>query len=109
MAKAKKRIAAVKTVSSGFQISQSITLLDFENKITKLNDQLDKYNGLLGEADELSNQIDLLELEVKDLNERLLLSVGSNYGKDSNEYEKAGGIHKSDIKRQARKEKNIAV
>ena len=109
LSKAKKRIAAVKTVSSNFQISQAITLSDFGEKVNKLTDQVDKYNGLLGEADELANQIDALELEVKDLNERLLLSVGSNYGKDSNEYEKAGGVRKSDRKKTVRKDKPMAA
>jgi hypothetical protein len=36
-----------------------------------------------------------------DLTERMLAGVGSKYGKDSTEYEKAGGVRKSERKRRA--------
>jgi hypothetical protein len=109
LGKARMRISSVKTVSQTLQITQGITVVEFEGKVDLLSSSVDKYNGLLGEVDELSNNIDVLVKEVRDLNERLLLSVGSYYGKDSNEYEKAGGVRKSDRKKTVRKEKIIAT
>ena len=102
-------MAAVKTISPTFTFSQGLTLTEFEEKVNKISFTLDKFNGLLGEADELANQIDALEADLKDWNERLLLSVASFYGKNSNEYEKAGGVRKSDRKKPVRKEKPIAA
>ncbi len=107
MGKARMRISSVKTVSPTFQITTGLTITEYEEKLDLLTSSVDKYNGILGEADALSNNIDDMVKEVKDLNERLLLSVGSIYGKNSNEYEKAGGVRKSDRKKYVRKEKPI--
>ena len=42
---------------------------------------------------------------MRDLNERALDGVASKYGKNSNEYEQAGGTRKSERKRPVRKPK----
>jgi len=43
------------------------------------------------------------EASRRDLSERTLAGVGAVYGRDSGEYEKAGGTRKSEIKRSPRK------
>ncbi|MBM4025843.1 MAG: hypothetical protein FJ280_10625 [Planctomycetes bacterium] len=53
--------------------------------------------------DELGNQIKTQEKKLKDLTERMLAAVAARYGKDSDEYEKAGGTRKSERKRPARR------
>ena len=49
--------------------------------------------------DGLSNEVDTLEAAANDLSTRLLSGVATAYGKDSDEYEKAGGTRTSDVKR----------
>ncbi len=48
-------------------------------------------------------RFDNLEKELKDWNGRMLAGVGSEFGKDSPEYEAAGGVRKSERKKPARK------
>ena len=43
------------------------------------------------------------EKALRDLNERCLSGVAAKYRKDSSEYEKAGGMRKSERKRPVRK------
>ena len=55
------------------------------------------YNNLLSNADAAGNQIDHLEREVRDLNERIFTGVATIFGRDSDEYEMVGGARKSEI------------
>jgi hypothetical protein len=41
--------------------------------------------------------------KLKDWNERMLAGVATAYGKDSSEYEQAGGVRKSERKKPVRK------
>lgn len=51
-----------------------------------------------------------MEEVANNLSEKILIAVAAKYGKNSNEYEKAGGKRKSDIKRTGpRKAKTKAV
>ena len=42
---------------------------------------------------------------MRDYSERILLAVAVKYGRDSNEYEMAGGVRKSERKRPVRKQR----
>jgi hypothetical protein len=68
-------------------------------KINKVANGIQTYNGLLTNADSVSSQIDIDEKDLSDFNSRLLNIIGSKFGYDSLEYEKAGGVRTSDIKR----------
>ena len=81
----------------------SLKLVDYQAKIKAAQELLDHYNGLLTQADMESDRFDNLEKELKDWNERMLSGVGTEYGKDSPEYEAAGGVRKSERKKPARK------
>jgi hypothetical protein len=43
--------------------------------------------------------VDDAEKTLRDMSERMLTGVATKYGKDSDEYEKAGGVRKRDRKR----------
>ena len=77
-------------------------------QIKKVNDGIQTYNGLLTSADSVSSQIDIDIKNLCDFNSRLLNFVSSKYGYDSLEYEKAGGVRTSDIKRTIRKQVTTA-
>ena len=81
----------------------SMTLANYQAKVTAARAALDHYNGLLTQADLESDQFDDLEKELKDLSERMLTAVATEYGKDSPEYEAAGGVRKSERKKPVRK------
>ena len=49
--------------------------------------------------DEKANKLAASEKTLQDLSERVLAGVAARFGKDSNEYEKVGGVRKSERKR----------
>ena len=83
----------------------SLNLVDYQAKVQVAQTALDHYNGLLTQADLESDQFDDLEKELKDWSERMLSGVVTEYGKDSPEYEAAGGVRKSERKKPTRKAK----
>ena len=105
LVKAKKRTLSIKSISPTFEIGLGVNIQNYDLSIKKTEDAQNGYNEYLRLADEQSNILDKCESELKDWNERMLEGVGSLYGKDSNEYEKAGGVRKSDRKRIVRKTK----
>lgn len=102
---ASERLNGIKTIDPDLDLGNDLTTALYKSKIDAIKASLDKYNSLLAQADEQANIFDNLEKELRDLNERFLLAVAVRYGKDSNEYEMAGGTRKSDRAKPARKKK----
>ncbi|MBK7706562.1 MAG: hypothetical protein IPN69_00925 [Acidobacteria bacterium] len=96
---AKVRLAAVKSIDPNLDLGNGVTAADFEAKIGVADESLDGYNTALSLIDERKIAFDRLEDAVNDYHERILLGVGSKFGKDSVEYEKAGGTRKSERRR----------
>jgi hypothetical protein len=96
LAKAQKRATNLKSIDEALDVGSGLTLVAFQGEIDTLQGKLDKYNNLLGEIDALNNDILAGEKALAALSERMLDGVGVKFGKDSNEYEKAGGVRKSE-------------
>jgi len=47
------------------------------------------------------------EKKLQDFNERVLAGVAAKYGKNSNQYEKVGGVRKADRKRPASRKPSV--
>jgi len=75
----------------------------YRSKIDGLKSKLETYNQLLSKVDGALNEVVEGEKSLRDISERMLAGVGSKYGKDSDEYEKAGGKKKSERKRPKKK------
>jgi hypothetical protein len=103
--KAKRRSLSIGSISTTFKVSDDVTFDKYEQVIVEADKAQNDYNEQLRLADEKSNILDDSLSKLKDWNERMLEGVGSVYGKNSNEYEKAGGVRKTDRKRRSRKEK----
>ncbi len=73
----------------------------YQAVIEQLQARQDHYNRQLSEIDALLNDLNAQEKVMAALNERMLEGVGVKYGKDSNEYEKAGGTRRSEYKKPA--------
>ena len=61
--------------------------------------KIDAYNSILNEADRASNELEMMEKQLSNLSSRMLAGVVTRYGRDSSEYEMAGGVRTSDRKR----------
>jgi hypothetical protein len=101
--KANDRSAALKGITTPLEMGGGLSLSNYEAKISAVKAKLDAYNTLLSQADRISDELDGLEKELTDLNERMLTGVATQFGKDSPEYEAAGGTRKSERKKPTRK------
>ncbi len=103
--KAITRLAALRSIDANMDLGNGLTIVTYEKAVTTLRDSINSYNTQLSQVDELKNKAAEAELTLKDQSERMLNGVASKYGKNSNEYEKAGGVKKSERKRPVRKPK----
>ena len=77
-------------------------------RLELLRSQLATYNESLSFVDRALSTVRDTEKEIRDLSERMLIAVAAKYGKNSYEYEMAGGIRKSERKRPMRKADSVA-
>jgi hypothetical protein len=64
--------------------------------IELLRTKIDAYNTALAVIDSSKTEITELEKNLGELTEKMLIGVAFKYGKDSREYEMAGGVRKSE-------------
>lgn len=99
LVKGTTRLAAVKSIDATLDLGSGITLGNYETQISVLANKLSAYNTALSTIDSLYNDC-IAQIEVvKDWNERVLTGVATKYGKNSSEYEMAGGKRKSERKK----------
>ncbi len=106
---ARLRLAACKSIDTGLDLGNGITIAGFENKLEAAEDALSEYNRSLSEIDEKRIRCEVFERDLADYSERVLLGVGSKFGRDSVEYGKAGGTRKSDRRRRPKSEPAAAA
>ena len=105
MIKAETRLANCKAIDKTLDLGNNLSNATLETALTNVRAEMDKYNGLLADADAQLNAFNAAEKVLKDVNERMLDGVGVKFGKDSDEYEKAGGVRKSERKKPVKKPK----
>jgi alkylated DNA repair dioxygenase AlkB len=102
---AEKRLAGLASISESLDLGQGLTLANFRKAVEDTRALLDQYNQLLSQVDEMANRLTSAEKALKELSSRMLNAVAAVYGKDSSEYEMAGGVRQSERKRPQRKPK----
>jgi hypothetical protein len=103
--KANKRFDGLMSIVPEVELGPDLTLTLYRGKITEVENRTKSHNTLLTDLDTSLTLLEKSEKELADYSERMLSGVGSKYGFDSIEYEKAGGVRKSEIKRSTRKKK----
>lgn len=99
------RLASVKSIDANLDLGNGVTVTSFNSLIEATETALEEYNTVLSLAGEKKNLFEEKEQALKDMYERVLSGVGFKFGKDSNEYEKAGGVKKSARKKSTKKKK----
>lgn len=97
--KAFRRIAAVKSIDSAFDLGNGLVAAGFETAITAVKTAMDDYNTTLSIVDDKLNVLKESEKSLMNWNERILTGVASKFGKNSSQYEQAGGVRKSERKK----------
>ena len=99
------RLAAVKSIDTALDLGNDITVANYETQVNLLSTKLSTYNTALSTIDDLYNDCIAQINVIKDWNERILTGVATRYGKNSSQYEMAGGKKKSERKKVAPKNK----
>ena len=103
--KATTRLAAVKSIDPLLDLGNNINAANYEMQVNLLSTKVSTYNTALSTIDDLYNEC-IAQIEViKDWNERILTGVATKYGKNSSQYEMAGGKKKSERKKATPKPK----
>ena len=77
-------------------------------QINAVEDQLEAYNQELSSVDAKLNALEIAESTLDELSSRMLAATGVKFGKNSSQYEQAGGTRSSERKPRARKAKTNA-
>ena len=96
---AQERSADLRAIDPNLDLGNNLTVAAYAAKISEAQTALDTYNGLLAQADAAGNNFKAIEKDLRDLSSQMLAGVKVKYGRDSNEYEMAGGTRLSDINR----------
>jgi ABC-type hemin transport system substrate-binding protein len=108
--KAQLRSAGLKSIVPSIKFDEDYSLEKLISSIEQLRNKLDVYNTALSAVDSSKTEIEEMEKNLSQLSEKMLMVVAIKYGKDSREYEMAGGVRNSDRIRKIRSSrlKNVA-
>ncbi len=101
--RAQRRLDGIQSIDAKLDAGGGFTAPGYLKVIAQLRSEISAYNTALSNVDALTNKVAETEKLLADYSERMLLGVASHYGKNSHEYEMAGGVKKSDRKRPTRK------
>jgi hypothetical protein len=102
IAKAVVRSNNLKTISPTLDLGGGLTVEALDQLITQAQNAEGDYNRTVAQLDEKTNHLDALLKQTGEFSARMLAGVGARFGKNSDEYEKAGGVRKDEIKRTPR-------
>lgn len=102
--KAQTRLAALKSIQATLDMGNGLTVRAYSELIEDARQKLEAYNTALSIVDQSYAAVTDAEEVVAEWTERMLIAVAYQYGKDSEEYQMAGGTRRSDRKRPKRRE-----
>lgn len=97
--KALARLQGLESLDPQMNLGKGLTLQDYATLIKLALQQLQAYNISLAAADRDRIEFAAAEASVADLSSRLLSAVAATYGKNSKEYEIAGGKVRTNYQR----------
>ncbi|MEH1839708.1 MAG: hypothetical protein V7L20_13270 [Nostoc sp.] len=108
--KVELRASGMKSIVPSIKFEQDYTLEKLIDSIEQLRNKLDVHNSALAIVDSSLTEVEEMEKNLSQLSEKMLMVVAIKYGKDSAEYEMAGGVRNSDRirKMRASRLKNLA-
>jgi hypothetical protein len=106
--KAQARANNLRSIDAKLDLGNGLTLAAYQADIAALQETLLAYNNQLSALDALGNDLLAREKSMAALSERMLEGVSAKFGKDSNAYEQAGGVRKSERKKPVRKPKTTS-
>jgi sugar phosphate isomerase/epimerase len=96
--RAQQRADGLASIGTTIDLGKNRTLADFQADIDAVAAKLSDYNTKLAELDGLRNELEKAEDTLDDLTSTTLSAIAVVYGKNSSEYEKAGGTRTTERK-----------
>ncbi|BBD63955.1 hypothetical protein NIES4072_23890 [Nostoc commune NIES-4072] len=100
--KAEFRVAGLKAINPNINFDDTHNLQNLTQLIDNFHTVLDDYNAAIAMIDSSRNKLDEMEKTLSQVSDKMLTWVGCKYGKNSNEYELAGGVRDSERIRKSR-------
>ncbi|MEH1872598.1 hypothetical protein [Nostoc sp.] len=100
--KAEFRVAGLKAIDQNIKFDDTYNLQNLTQLIDNFHNMLDDYNAAIAMIDSSKTKLDEMEKTLNQVSDKMLMGVGFKYGKNSNEYELAGGVRDSDRIRKSR-------
>jgi hypothetical protein len=91
------------SIEPDLDLGNGLTLGAYWEAINGLREKQHRYNALLSSVDSLYNELLADERALGEMSEHMLSGVKVKFGRDSVEYEMAGGVRRSERKRPQRK------
>ncbi|MEL6263927.1 MAG: hypothetical protein AAFS06_17085 [Cyanobacteria bacterium J06631_12] len=101
--KAQRRLDGIKLISEKLDLGSGYTTANYGKRTAELRKLLSEYNQMLSQADALQSSVEDAERELADFSDHMLICVAAKFGKNSTQYEMAGGVRKSERKRPTRR------
>lgn len=101
--KAQRRLDGIMMINDKLDLGSGYTTTTYDKRITDLRKTLSQYNQVLSQADALQTAVEEAERELADFSDHMLVNIAAKFGKDSSQYEMAGGVRKSERKRPTRR------
>jgi hypothetical protein len=99
---ARQRLAGLKSITPPPTFGPNVTLNSYEATTLAFDQKVKSYNQALAAVDDLQNDLETDEDNLREMNKRILSAVEAQYGPDSSEYELAGGTRQSERKKPAK-------
>jgi hypothetical protein len=103
---ARQRLAGLKAITPAPSFGPSLQITDYEQEINDFSAKIDRYNGMLSTLDDLQNEIEADEGNLRSKNTRMLSAVEAQFGPDSSQYEQAGGTRRRTANAARRKQRS---
>ncbi|MEH2108429.1 hypothetical protein [Nostoc sp.] len=100
--KAEFRVAGLKAIDPKINFDDTYSLQNLAQLIENFHNMLDDYNAAIAMIDSSRKKLDEMEKTLSQVSDKMLMGVGFKYGKNSNEYELAGGVRDSERIRKSR-------
>lgn len=95
--KAEKRVAGVRSFDPNLDLGNGLNMGIYNEKIARVDKLKNDYNTAVTSANSLRIELEAAEDDLENYNTRFLAGVVAKYGKDSMQYQAAGGKRTSEI------------
>ncbi len=99
---AELKFAGVKAINTNLDIGDNYNTTKFAELIEELRTKLENHNTILSTIDSSKIELEELEQNLVSYCENMMVGIRFKYGKDSREYEMAGGVRRSEVLRKIR-------